>query len=110
MVDPGTLISSGITLFIVEDSSHYQLEVTLPAEALITVKKNSTARVQLDAWAEKSLAGKVAEIEAGADPASHTLDARVDLPKDAALRSGLFGRAFFPRGKGTRSWFQAMRL
>jgi RND family efflux transporter MFP subunit len=99
MVDSGTLISSGITLFIVEDTSHYQLEVTLPAEALITVKKNSTARVQLDAWPEKSLAGKVAEIEAGADPASHTVNARVDLPKDAALRSGLFGRAFFRRGE-----------
>ena len=99
MVDSGTLISSGITLFIVEDTSHYQLEVTLPAEALITVKKNSIVRVQLDAWPEKSLAGKVAEIEAGADPASHTVNARVDLPKDAALRSGLFGRAFFRRGE-----------
>lgn len=99
MVDPGSLISPGITLFIVEDTSRYQLEATLPAEAVAAVKKNSAARVQLDAMPGKSISGKVAEIEAGADPSSHTLNARVDLPKDPAVRSGLFGRAFFPRGQ-----------
>jgi multidrug efflux pump subunit AcrA (membrane-fusion protein) len=55
--------------------------------------------VQLDGLPEKSLAGKVAEIEAGADPTSHTLKARVDLPKEAGVQSGMFGRAFFPRGE-----------
>jgi RND family efflux transporter MFP subunit len=97
-VEPGSLVSPGMLLFVVEDTSHYQLEATLPAEALAIVKKNSPARVQLDALGEKSLAGKVAEIEAGADPTSHTLKARVDLPKEAGVQSGMFGRAFFLRG------------
>jgi len=99
MVDPGTLINPGITLFIVEDTSRYQLQATLPAEALTAVRKNSPARVQFDALPHQPLTGKVSELEAGADPASHTLNARVDLPKDPAVRSGLFGRAFFPRGQ-----------
>ncbi len=99
MVEPGTLISPGIILFIVEDTSRYQLEATLPAEALSHVKKSASARVQLDALPEKSLDGKVAEIEAGADAASHTLNARIDLPKDPSVQSGMFGRAFFPRGE-----------
>jgi multidrug efflux pump subunit AcrA (membrane-fusion protein) len=99
MVDPGTLITPGITLFIVEDTSCYQLQATLPAEALTAVRKNSTALVQLDALPHQPLTGKVSELEAGADPTSHTLQARVDLPKESTVRSGLFGRALFPRGQ-----------
>jgi RND family efflux transporter MFP subunit len=98
-VEPGSLVSPGMPLFVVEDTSHYQLEATLPAEALATVKKNTSARVQLDALAPNSLTGKVAEIEAGADATSHTLRARVDLPKQNGVQSGMFGRAFFPRGE-----------
>lgn len=98
-VEPGSLVSPGMPLFVVEDTSHYQLEATLPAEALTTIKKNAMARVQLDALAEKSLPGKVAEIEAGADATSHTLKARVDLPKEAGVQSGMFGRAYFARGE-----------
>ena len=66
-VEPGSLVSPGMSLFVVEDTSRYQLEATLPAEALAAVKKNTLARVQLDGLREKSLTGKVVEIEAGAD-------------------------------------------
>ena len=55
--------------------------------------------MQLDNLADKSLMGKVAEIEAGADPNSHTLKARIDLPKESGVQSGMFGRAFFPQGE-----------
>ncbi len=98
-VEPGSLVSPGIPLFVVEDTSRYQLEATLPAEALAAVKKNSLARVQLDALPAKSLTGKVAEIEAGVDPTSHTLRARVDLPKESGVQSGMFGRAYFAQGE-----------
>jgi multidrug efflux pump subunit AcrA (membrane-fusion protein) len=97
-IEPGSLVSPGMPLFVVEDKSHYQLQVTLPAEALTFVKKGSTARVQLDAMSEGSLEGKVAEVEAGADPRSHTLNARIDLPRDTKVQSGVFGRAFFAHG------------
>ncbi len=98
-VEPGSLVSPGMSLFVVEDTSRYQLEATLPAEALAAVKKNALARVQLDGLPEKSLTGKVAEIEAGADPTSHTLKARVDLPKESGVQSGMFGRAYFAQGE-----------
>ncbi len=98
-VEPGSLVSPGMPLFVVEDTSRYQLEATLPAEALATVKKNSLARIQLDGLPEKSLTGRVAEIEAGADPTSHTLKVRVDLPKESGVQSGMFGRAYFARGE-----------
>jgi RND family efflux transporter MFP subunit len=97
-VDPGTLVSPGMELFVVEDPSRYQLEATLPAAGLKTVKKDTRVRVQLDAG-ESSLPGKIAEMEAGADPTSHTWKARIELPKDASVQSGMFGRAFFVQGE-----------
>jgi multidrug efflux pump subunit AcrA (membrane-fusion protein) len=84
-------------MFVLEDTSRFQLEATLPTEALATVKKNGLVRVQLDGFAGRSLTGKVAEIEAGADPASHTVKARLDLPHDVGVQSGMFGRAYFAR-------------
>jgi membrane fusion protein, multidrug efflux system len=98
-VEQGSMVSPGTPLFVVEDSSRYQLEVTLPTESLGLVKKGSTARVQLDELAAKPLSGKVAEIEAGADPSSHTVRAKIDLPREAGIESGVFGRAFFARGE-----------
>ena len=98
-VEPGSLVSPGMPLFVVEDTSRYQLEAMLPAEALVGVKRNTLARVQLDALPAQSLAGKVSEIEAGADPTSHTFKARVDLPKEAGIQSGMFGRAYFAQGE-----------
>jgi multidrug efflux pump subunit AcrA (membrane-fusion protein) len=98
-VEPGSLVSPGMLLFVVEDASRYQLEATLPAGAAAFLKKGTPARVQLDDLQQKSLSGRVAEMEAGADPASHTLKARIDLPKEAGVQSGTFGRAFFSHGE-----------
>ncbi|HXJ94505.1 MAG TPA: efflux RND transporter periplasmic adaptor subunit [Terriglobia bacterium] len=98
-VEPGSLVSPGIPLFVLEDTSRYQLEVTLPADALGVVRKGSAARVQLDAVPGTVIEGRVAEMEAGADPASHTVKARVDLSNSSAVESGLYGRAFFATGE-----------
>jgi multidrug efflux pump subunit AcrA (membrane-fusion protein) len=98
-VEPGSLVSPGIPLFIVEDTARYQLEVTLPTDVLAKVRKGSAARVQLDALAGKTIVGKVAEIEAGADPVSHTASARIDLAKEPGVQSGMFGRASFTQAE-----------
>lgn len=98
-VEAGSLVSPGMPLFVVEDISHYQLEVTLPGNASGLTKKNVSARIELDGLPGKSLSGKVAELEAGADPNSHTLRARIDLPKEVGVQSGMFGRAFFAKGE-----------
>lgn len=98
-VEPGSLISPGMLLFVVEDTGHYQLEVTLPADALVAVHKGTIARVELDGQSQRTIPGKVAEIEGGADPAAHTAKARIDLAKDPDVQSGMFGRAFFVNGE-----------
>jgi len=102
-VEPGTMITPGTPLFTVEGSGAFQLEATISSEAMGAaagaIRRGTAARVELDALPGKSLAGKVAELEAGADPGSHTIQARIDLPKTEGIQSGLFGRAWFRRGE-----------
>jgi multidrug efflux pump subunit AcrA (membrane-fusion protein) len=44
------------------------------------------------------LAGKVVQILPASDPASRTFLVKIELPRNSAIRSGLFGRARFPLG------------
>ncbi len=98
-VDPGALAAPGMPLVTIEDSSRYQAVVTFDAADAAQIRRGAKASVHLDALPGKSLEGTVAELEAGADPASHTVSARIALPRDPALRSGLFARASFRRGE-----------
>lgn len=105
LVEPGTVVMPGMQLFVLEKGGTSQLDATLPAEVLaagpdaMEVRRGSIAEVHFDALPGRTFSGRVAEMEAGADPGTHTVHARIDLPRDAAIRSGLFGRAAFRRGE-----------
>ena len=99
LVEPGTLVMPGMQLFILEKAGMYQLDATLPAEALAAVKRGASAEVRFDALPGKTFSGSVVEMEAGADAATHTVRARIALPGHAGIRSGMFGRAAFRRGE-----------
>jgi RND family efflux transporter MFP subunit len=98
-VDPGAMATPGAPLLSVEETSLYRLVVTIGAENTRDIHIGTPVRVQLDAFPGKSFAGRVAEIEPGANPASHTVQVKIDLPHDPSLRSGLFGRAWFRQGE-----------
>ncbi len=98
-VEPGSMIAPGTPLLVIEDSSRYRLEVTVDASDAARVRRGTRARVRLDALPGRDLQGRVAELEAGADATSHTVAVRINLPRDPAIRSGLFGRAWFARGQ-----------
>jgi len=55
--------------------------------------------VTIDALGSSPLPGKVEQIVPAADAASRSFLVKVELPRDAPLRSGLFGRAQFSRGE-----------
>jgi multidrug efflux pump subunit AcrA (membrane-fusion protein) len=105
LIEPGTVVMPGMQLFVLEKTGEFQLEATLPAEMLTAefngraLRRGTAAEVRLDALPGKVFSGKVAEIEGGADPATHTVQARIDLPRDEAIQSGMFGRASFQRGE-----------
>jgi RND family efflux transporter MFP subunit len=98
-VEPGVMAMPGMPLLVVEETARYRLEVTVDAAAGVTLQRGAKARVTLDALPGRVLEGTVSELEAGADPATHTVAVKVNLPRDAAFRSGLFGRAWFARGE-----------
>jgi multidrug efflux pump subunit AcrA (membrane-fusion protein) len=63
------------------------------------VRLGQASPVTIDALGNVQLSGKVVQIVPAADPASRSFLVKVGLPADARLRSGLFGRARFPRGE-----------
>jgi RND family efflux transporter MFP subunit len=100
-VDVGTLASPGMPLFTVEDVRRYRLEATVNESDLRFVRAGQQVPVLIDALGDKESTGKVVEIVPAADPGSRSFLVKIELSAEAALRSGLFGRAEFTRGERT---------
>jgi RND family efflux transporter MFP subunit len=97
--DAGTLVSPGMPIFTIEDTRSYRLETQVDESDIRLVHIGQAAPVTIDALGNIQLSGKVVQIVPAADPASRSFLVKVELPSDARLRSGLFGRAHFPRGE-----------
>jgi RND family efflux transporter MFP subunit len=97
--DAGMLASPGMPLFTIEDTRNYRLEATVDESDIRLIDVGQVAPVTIDALENTQLSGKVVQIVPAADPASRSFLVKVELPADAHLRSGLFGRARFARGE-----------
>ena len=97
--DPGTLASPGPPIFTIEGLGHYRLEATVNENDLRYIRMGEQVSVVVDALENAELQGKVVQILPAADAGSRSFIVKVELPADAQLRSGLFGRAQFSRGK-----------
>jgi RND family efflux transporter MFP subunit len=97
--DPGTLASPGMPIVTLEDTRNYRLEVTVDESDVRLVHLGQSAPVSIDALRSADIVGRVVQIVPAADPGSRSFLVKVELPKDAHLRSGLFGRAQFDRGE-----------
>jgi multidrug efflux pump subunit AcrA (membrane-fusion protein) len=93
--DPGSLATPGAPLLVVEQLGSARLEVRLDESRAARVAVGQRAEVQLDAvdparWLPATI------VEAGrADPVSHSLLVKLELPSDTSARTGSFGRARF---------------
>jgi RND family efflux transporter MFP subunit len=99
LVDPGTLATPGMPLLTVENPSQFRLEAFVNESEMAAVRLGGTCGVVIDALGGKSIPGKVSQLVPAADPATRTVLVKIDLPAQAGLQSGLFGRARFPRGE-----------
>jgi RND family efflux transporter MFP subunit len=97
--DPGMLASPGLPIFTIEGLGHYRLEATVNENDLRHVRMGELVPVVVDALETTELKGKVVQIVPTADPGSRSFLVKIELPATAQLRSGLFGRAQFSRGK-----------
>jgi len=96
--DAGTFASPGTPLFALEDTQRFRLEATVDENDMRLVRVGEALPVLLDAFPSAEWKGRVTQIVPAADPASRSVLVKIELPVDARLRSGLFGRARFPRG------------
>lgn len=99
LADAGAMAAPGVPLLVVEDPSRFRLEVQVDESQIGAVRLGSAAPVLIDALGNQPITGKVVEIVPAADPSSRSFTVKVELPSNPAIRSGLFGRARFPRGE-----------
>jgi len=97
--DAGTIAAPGVPLLVVEDPSRFRLEANVDESQIGMVRLGASVPVVLDSLGGQAVSGKVVQIVPAADPASRTFMVKVELPPDPQIRSGLFGRARFPRGE-----------
>jgi RND family efflux transporter MFP subunit len=98
-VDAGAMAAPGVPLLTVEDPSRFRLEVQVDEIQIAAVHLGATVPVMIDALGEQQISGKVEQIVPTADPSSRSFTVKIDLPSNPPIRSGLFGRAQFPRGQ-----------
>ncbi len=99
LADPGAMAAPGVPLLVVEDPSRFRLEANVDESQIGMVRLGASVLVVLDSLGGQAITGKVVQIVPTADPASRSFTVKIDLPSDSQIRSGLFGRARFPRGE-----------
>ena len=99
LAEPGAMAAPGVPLLVVEDPSRFRLEAQVDESKIGAVKLGETVPVVIGAVGDQPIEGKVTQIVPAADPASRTFTVKIDLPANPEIRSGLFGRARFPRGQ-----------
>jgi len=91
----GTLATPATALMTVEEEGAYRLEAQIGESQIRWVTLGKTAVVSIDAIGSE-LSGTVVEIVPAADSKSRTFTAKVQLPPDGQIRSGLYGKARWP--------------
>jgi RND family efflux transporter MFP subunit len=99
LAEPGSMAAPGVPLLVVEDPSHFRLEAQVDESKIGAVKLGESVPVVIDSLGNQPIAGKVTQIVPAADPSSRTFTVKIDLPPNPQMRTGLFGRASFPRGE-----------
>ena len=99
MVEPGDFAAPGRPLVMLESAVGRRLVVPVPAStaAASGLRTGQHVAVRIDGTPAE-MTGVVAELSPGADPASHTFTAKIDLP-GAPVAAGLTGRAYLDAGK-----------
>jgi RND family efflux transporter MFP subunit len=96
-VEPGNLAAPGAPLLTIEREGAYRLEASVEESKLPFVKTGQTVEVALEAL-DRRLTARVSEIVPAVDAASRAYIVKIDLPGVTNLRSGMFGRGWFPLG------------
>jgi RND family efflux transporter MFP subunit len=98
--DVGDLATPGRPLLDMEDSRSLRLEADVPEAVIGRLKLGDKLPVRVTAL-ETELEGVISEIAPAADSGSRTFLVKLDLPVQAGVRAGQFGRVAMPVGETT---------
>jgi RND family efflux transporter MFP subunit len=94
-VEPGNLATPGAPLLTIEQDGVYRLEASVNESRLPAARAGAIVEVALEG-VDRRLNARVSEVVPAVDAASRSSIVKIDLPAIPQLRSGMFGRAFFP--------------
>jgi membrane fusion protein, multidrug efflux system len=96
-VDAGTAIFPGTPLMVIESTSRPQVLADIPTEHAHRLQNGMLVRLRNN-QTKDTLEGRIAEIVPLADPATHSIQFKVDLPPDVAIPNGQFLKVEIPVG------------
>ena len=99
MVEVGEQAAPGRPLLEVEDTRGLQFETFVPESIFPARKIGESVFVQIDALGDALVPGQIAEMEASADPGSHSAKVKIRLGETKGVISGMYGKARFITGK-----------
>lgn len=99
LADVGALANPGTPLFDLEDTRRYRLEAPVDENNMAVVRLGARIAVSIDSLGDRDFSGKVVEVFPAADPATRSFVVKIELPPDARVHAGLFGRTHFLRGR-----------
>jgi RND family efflux transporter MFP subunit len=95
--DPGDLAAPGKPLVEIEQTGALRIEADVPESMIANLALGQTLRVTLGSNATTAT---VSELPPAADPASRTVQVKLDLPPGTTARSGQFARLAVPVSAG----------
>lgn len=95
LVEKGQMASPGLPLVTIEDSRRFEVHATVEESRMSRIAKGLPVRVEVAALG-RVMEGKVSEIVPRADPVSRSFTAKIALPEESGLHSGLYATVSFP--------------
>lgn len=96
-VDKGTAIFPGTPLMVIESTSRPQVLADIPTEHAHNLRAGMSVRLR-QPQTNEILEGRIVEIVALSNPATHSIQFKVDLPPGAAIPNGQFVKVDIPVG------------
>jgi RND family efflux transporter MFP subunit len=98
-INLGEMALPGQPILKIEDNRNLRLEVMVNEQDLRYIQPGVAVRVQIDAMPEKAINARVAQVVPASDIRTHSFVAKIDIPAEKGLITGMYGKAIFTTGK-----------